>query len=195
MLGRQNDLGHTDGHAVFIAHGKLRFGIWAKGRLGARFADFGQTAQHRVGELDRRGHQRVGFIRGIAEHDALIACALVLVGAGVHALCDMGGLLVQQVGDFAGGVVEFFLLIADVLDAGAGDVGDAFHIFGQLGLVRQTDLTADDDAVGRGESLAGDARLGFFGEEGVQNRVGNAVADLVRVPFRDGLGGENVILS
>src|SRR5690606_7576979 len=82
------------------------------------------------------------------------------------------------------------LLIADVLDAGARYVLDPLdHMSGA------PDLAADDDAVGGRKGLAGDARMRILGQEGVKHGIGNAVADLVRVPFRNALGSEDEVLS
>jgi hypothetical protein len=46
--------------------------------------------------VDRRRHQLRRLAAGIAEHDALVAGALVLVAGGVDALGDVGRLAVQQ---------------------------------------------------------------------------------------------------
>ncbi len=61
--------------------------------------------------------------------------------------------------------------------------------------VGQADLAADHDAVGGGEGLAGDAGLGLFGQEGVEDGVRDPVADLVGVALGDGFRGEDVILA
>ena len=74
-------------------------------------------------------------------------------------------------------------------------------------LVKQRRLAAafagDDDLIGRAQRLAaepridlafvGDAELDVILDEGVENGVGNLVADLVRMPFRYRLAGEQVI--
>src|SRR6056300_955096 len=136
-----------------------------------------------MGILNGGRHQRIGFIGGIAEHDALVACAFVFGGGGVDALGDMGRLFVQQIGDFHGFVVEFILFIANIADAGARDFVDPAHVFCQFGLVRQAHFAADDHAVGGGKCFAGHAGLGFLGDKGIKNCVRNTVADLVWVPL------------
>ena len=61
------------------------------------------------------------------------------------------------------------------------------------------DLAGDDDAVGGGQGLAGDADLPgsmpVFGLaiEQVDDLVGDAVADLVRMAFGNGLAGEQIV--
>ncbi len=86
--------------------------------------------------------------------------------------------------------VEAVLLVADVLDRGAHHafdlvIGDGFGTAG---------LAGDHHLVGGGERLAGgpdrpgiDARLRAFAEEQIDDLVGNPVADLVRMPFGNGL--------
>ena len=106
-----------------------------------------------VGVVDRRRHQLRRLAAGIAEHDALVAGAFVLVAGGVDALGDVGRLGVQQDLDVAVFPVEAGLLVADVPDREAGDVGDV--VLGDRG--GAAGLAGDDDAVGGGERLAGDA--------------------------------------
>ena len=53
------------------------------------------------------------------------------------------------------------------------------------------DFAADDDDIALGVTLAGDAAGLVLGQAGVQDRVGDGVADFVRVAFADGLGGED----
>ena len=72
--------------------------------------------QDLVGIIERRRHQLRRLAAGVAEHDALVARALVLVARGVDALGDVGGLRVQQDFDLGVPPVEAVLLIADVLD-------------------------------------------------------------------------------
>ena len=50
------------------------------------------------------------------------------------------------------------------------------------------DFAADDDDVALHVSLAGHAAVLVLREAGVQDGVGNGVADFVRVAFADGLG-------
>jgi hypothetical protein len=143
-----------------------------------------------MGIVDRGRHVIRRFQRGIAEHDALVACAVL-----VHALGDMGGLAVQVVVNLQGFPVELLLLIADVAHAIAHDAVDAGHHRLGLGLVGQADLATNHHAVRRGEGFAGHAGQGFLGQEGIQHRVRNAVAQLVGMPLRNGFGGEDIVRS
>ncbi len=195
VLVRQDDLGDADRHAVLVANRHLALGVGAEALLGARAARVGQVLQDAVGIVDRRRHQFRRLTAGVAEHDALVAGALFLVAGLVDAGRDVGRLRVQQDLDLGGLVMEAVLLVADVLDGGAGRGLDDRGIDGGA-----AHLAGDHDAVGRGQRLAGDADLvgveaglGAFAEEQVDHLVGDPVADLVGMPFGDGLAGEQVV--
>ena len=190
MLVRQHDRGHLNRHTILIAQRELRLGVRAQGRFLAGFPHLGQTAQDGVGILDRRGHQFWRLAAGIAEHDALIAGTIT-----VDALGDMGRLAVQVILHFQRVPVKFILLIADVLDAGADDVlHPVLHRLQRL-FVRQPNLAADHNAAGGGKGFAGDAGMGFFGQEGIKNRVRHPVAKLIWMALGHRFRGEDVILS
>ncbi len=92
MLRRQNKRTDPNRLATFIAYRQLRFCIRAKPRLLSGFPNLGQPAQYGMGVVDRGRHQLVRLVDRVAEHDALIARALVLVLAGIDALRDVRGL-------------------------------------------------------------------------------------------------------
>ncbi len=153
-----------------------------------------------MGVVDRRRHEGGRLVAGVAEHDALVARAFFLVVAGlvgVDALGDVGRLRMQQDVDLRRVPVEAVLLIADVAHRHASDVGDEI-----LGYARRAaSFARDDDAVGGGERFAGgadrpriDSSLLTLAEEQIDDLVGDAVADLVGMAFRDRLAGELVIL-
>ena len=83
--------------------------------------------------IDRRRHQLGRLAAGVAEHDALVAGALVLVAGGVDALGDVGGLRVQQHFDLGVAPMEAVLLVADVLDrrARGASIGIGAEIAGR----------------------------------------------------------------
>ena len=129
MLMRDDDLRRADRLAVLVAHGHLALGVRAE--LGRRtlagLARMGEVFEDLVRVVDRRRHQLRRFAAGVAEHDALVAGALFLVVAGlvgVDALGDVGGLRMQQHLDLGLVPVEAVLLVADVLDRHARDMGD-----------------------------------------------------------------------
>jgi len=58
---------------------------------------------------------------------------------------------------------------------------------------RAADLAGDDHLVGGCQRLAGDARFGVGGEVGVDDRVGNAIADLVGMTLGNGFAGKEIV--
>ena len=195
---RDHDLRHPGRLAVLVAHRHLALGVRAEHGLLAGVPRLRDQAQDQVAVVERRRHQLGRVPAGVAEHDALVAGALVLVAAAVHALGDVGRLRVQQHLDVAGIPVEAVLLVADVLDGHAGRVGHPVLGDG-AGAAR---LAGDHHLVGRRQRLAGyaqlpgiDARLGSLAEEQVNHLVRNTVADLVRVPLGHGLAGEQIRLA
>ena len=93
--------------------------------------------------------------------------------------------------------MEAVLLVADALDRLADRVLDFLADAGRpiAVLVHDAlaaDLAGQDDAVGRGHRLAGDARLGVLRQEQVDDGVGNLVGDLVGMAFGNGFGREEI---
>ena len=141
-----------------------------------------------MGVVDRRRHQRRGLVAGIAEHDALVAGTLVLVAGGIDALGDMGRLGMEIDRDVGGLPVEAFLLVADILDRLAGELDH--RVLGDG--IGTAHLAGDDDAVGGGKRLAGHAGLGLCRQIGIDDGVGDPVADLVRMTLGNGFTGEKI---
>ena len=98
-----------------------------------------------MGVIERRRHEFRSFTAGVTEHDALIACAFILIAASVYALRDIRGLRVQQHLDLGVAPVKAVLLVADFLDR----VADRrLHLF--VRNLRTANLAGDYDPVGRG---------------------------------------------
>ena len=138
---------------------------------------------------DWQGHEVVDVAAGVAEHHALITRAegvqfVLTTRSGamferhVDAAGDVGTLLVER--DEHGAVLSVKALgpvvVANVENRApraSGDVDDG----------RRGDLS-HYDAQPRGEErLAGDAREGILGENGVEDPIGHLIGNLVRVPF------------
>ena len=84
--------------------------------------------------------------------------------------------------------VEPGLVVADVLDRLAGQLVDLVEH-----RLRTAHLARDHDPVGGRQRLAGDARFRHRGDVGIDDRIGDPVADLVGMTFGDGLAGEEII--
>jgi hypothetical protein len=112
-----------------------------------------------VGVVDREGHQARRLVAGVAEHQALVAGALVEVEAFafIHALGDVGGLAVDRGEHRAALVVEadVGIVVADALDGLAGDV----HVV-DVGL--GGDLAGDHHQAGGHQGLAGHPAAGSW---------------------------------
>ena len=161
----------------------------------ALLADLGELAAEAVREHDRRRHQLRRFVAGVAEHQALVAGALLggLLALGlarVDALRDVGRLLRQQEVHEHPIRVEHVIVVdvADLADALARDLREV-----ELGL--RGDLAADDHDVRLDVGLAGDAAELVLLEAGIEDRVGNRVGDLVGMPLADRLRREDVSVA
>ncbi|MNO81150.1 hypothetical protein D3C76_723800 [compost metagenome] len=190
VLGRQNNGVDTDNLAAFVTASHLRLGVRAQPRQQTRFTGFGLALHQLVREGDRRWHQHFGFVAGVAEHQALVAGALIFRLGTVDTLVDVRGLLADDVHHAAGRAVE-----ADV-GAGVADVGD--HVTNDLLQVnpgRSGDFAGDDGHARFHQSLARHTGELVFSNDGVQHRIRNLVGDFVRMPFRHGLGGEKGVFA
>ena len=64
--------------SIDVFDGDLRFRVGPQIRNSAGFADFLQLVEQQVAVVNRRRHQRFGFVGSIAEHHALVARALLM---------------------------------------------------------------------------------------------------------------------
>jgi hypothetical protein len=119
---------------------------------------------------------------------------VVVVGVGaklpgaIDPLRDVRRLLVDRGQNRAAVGVEPVLgaVVADPADRLAGDRRDV-----DVGLGR--DLAGDQDEAGVDQALAGDPPFGVVAHDGIEDAVGDLVADLVRMALGDRLGGEQVL--
>ena len=194
VLGGDQDCVDRDGLVVFIDDAHLGFAIGKQVAQGSVVAHFGKAARQPVGQADRQRHQLGRLVAGVAEHDSLVAgthqiqrITGVVVGL-VNALGDVGGLLVEShqhrtaVGIEATGPGS---AVTDLLDHIAHQVDEIHLRFGGH-------LTGDHAEAGVHHGLAGHAAGGILGKQSIENGVAHLVADLVGMPFRDGLGCKDV---
>jgi hypothetical protein len=170
-----------------------------------------------VREIDRCRHERALFVdfalgAGVAEHHTLVAGAFLL--AVLLLLCvdthgDIGRLPVQQHLDVGAVEGKSILVVTDVLDDGARGFRDQFAVHHRFlaVLTKQRRLPAtfagNHDLVGGAQGFAAEAgvdlalvsnaELDVVLEKRIKHRVGNLIADLVRVPFRHRLAREQVV--
>ena len=91
VLSRDHDRIHPDRFAVPVFHGHLGFPVWAYPAQDFLFPHLGQPLGQAMGQDDGHRHQLGRLVRGVAEHEALIAGS-----AGVHAHGDVGGLVMDR---------------------------------------------------------------------------------------------------
>ena len=190
VLGGQHHCVDRADHAVFIAQGDLALGVRTQPRQRRvlLLADLGLLLDQAVREVDRGRHEAVGLVGGVAEHQALVAGAHFLGLLAVHALVDVRRLLADQVQHATGGAVEADVgaVVADVHDDLAGQ---RFQVDPGAG----GDFTGHDGHARLHHGFAGHARALVLGQDGVEDRIGNLVGDLVRMAFGDRFGGEEVV--
>ena len=89
MLGGQHN--GVDGHrlAVLVVEGDLALGVRPQPGEHALAAHLGLAVHQPVRVSDRCRHQHIGFIGGVAEHQALVTGALIFRLGPVHALVDV----------------------------------------------------------------------------------------------------------
>ena len=195
MLGGDDHGVHPYGVLVLVVlHGDLGLAVGTQVVQGAVLTHGSEPLSQLVGQRDGQGHELLSLPAGIAEHHTLVAGAAVqLVGhlalpglqGLVHAHGDVGGLLVDVEYHAAGVAVKAVLgpVIADVPDDLPGHLGDV-HIAGG------GDLTHDVHQTGGHGGLTGHTGHRVLSQNGVQNSVGNLVADLVGVSLGDRLRGK-----
>ena len=180
---------------LVVLDGDLGLAVGPQVRDGAVLAHRGQPLGQPVRQRDRQRHQCSGVVAGVAEHQALVACALAVERVGapelallervVDALGDVRGLLADRHRDAAGLAVEA-LDRAVVADAEDDVADDARHVGEALG----RDLPRDVHLAGGQHGLDGDPAAGVLGQQVVEDGVADLVGHLVRVALGDRLGRE-----
>ena len=172
---------------LLVLDGHLRLCVRAEPGDGPVLAQCGHTLNELSGKNVSHRHELNGLVGGVAEHDALVAGADVLVDTAVaeDALGDVGALLFDGDEDRAGVVVEALgaVVVADLLDGLADDLVVVDDGGGG-------NLAENHHHTGLGGGLAGNAGVGILSKAGVENGVGHLVADLIGVTLRNRLGGE-----
>ncbi len=189
MLGGEHHRFQSDRAVILVAQRHLALRIRAQPGELAGLAHLRLALHQAVSERDRRGHQHVGLVGGVTEHESLVARALLALVLAVDALRDVGGLLADDVEHPAAGAVEAHLggVVTDVEDGLAHQRLDVHPGAGG-------DLAGNDDHAGLDEGLAGDAAAGVLAQDRIQHHVGDLVRDLVRVPLGDRFRGKEVVI-
>ena len=170
------------GLAVVVLDGDLALAVRAQVIQRAVLAHLGQALGQLVGQADGQRHQLGRLVAGVAEHHALVArTGHVVVGAQRNV-----GALAVDVGDDSAGVAVKAVLGAVIAD-GADDLA---RRAGDVHVAAGRDLAHDVDKTGGAGRLAGNAGTGVLRQDGVEDGVGDLVADFVGMPLGDGFGRE-----
>ena len=195
MLGREHDSVKARRLSVLIVLDRdLALAVRAEIREFLCLSELCQLAAELVREANRIRHELLRLPAGIAEHEALIARALVqiplllalaLLERVVHALRDVRRLLVEC-GQHGAGIAVKAVLASRIADFPDG-------VAHQLLIVnprRCRNFSHQHNEAGRRRGLAGHAALRILGEQCVQNRVRNLVANFIRMSLSHGLRSE-----
>ena len=176
-----------NGHrlAALIAEGDLALGVRLQPGQGTASAHLGLPLHQAVGVFYGGRHQHIGLVGGVAEHQALVAGALLVALGLVHPFGDVGGLGADGVQHRTGLAVEAALgvVVADVRHHLAYQ---AFKVNISLG----AHLARHQHHAGFHEGLAGHTGLRVLFQHGIQNRIGYLVGHFVRVALGYGFRGE-----
>ena len=192
VLGGDDDVRDANDFEPVVFDRDLTFCIGPQPAYLTAFPDACEGPTEAVSEHDGGGHEFGGFGARIAEHDSLIAGALLsgvfpFCSACVDALCNVGRLAGDEIGD------EDLVGMEDVVVIDISNFADGFaHDGGVVEVGLGGDFASDDDDIAFGVGFARDAGGGVDGETGVEDGVGDGVADFVGVAFADGFGGEDV---
>ena len=178
MLCGENDRINTNNFAVVVLEGDLAFRIRAQPRQGAVFTHFSLTLHQTVRIGDRRRHQHVGFVSGVAKHQALVARALFQRIGTVNALVDVRRLFTDGAQHRAGVGVKAHIgmHVANFTDRVAGDLFDINPCAGG-------DFTTDQNHTGFDVGFTCYARFRILFEDRIQHGVGDLVSNFVGMPF------------
>ncbi len=186
MLGRNNHRGRCNRLAPSIAQGYLAFGIRAELRGFARVTVSCHGTQDTMRKLDRCRHQFICFVTSVTKHDPLVTSAKVFFTSRINTLSNINRLFMHMAVDLGRLPVEAFLLVANVTDCLTGlfDHDLCGHAFWA------TNFTRQNHTVGGCKRFNGNARIFIRRKKGINDGIGNAVTDFVRMTFRDGFTGK-----
>lgn len=177
---------HNSSTVVLVFNGDLSLGVRSQPRERAVFTGSCHGEVESVGELDGEGEVFRGFVGSISEHDTLVTSTKLLQSLlVVQSLSNISGLGLNGVHDIACLVVETLVraVVTNLLDG----IADDFLVV-EVGFCG--DFAENKDQTGLGGGLAGNFGEGVFFQAGVEDGIGDLVADLVGVALTDGFGGE-----
>ena len=178
VLGRQYHRVDADDFAVVILESHLALRIRTQPRQRAVFTHFSLTLHQTVSIGDRRRHQHVGLVSGIAKHQALVARALLQRIGTVNALVDVRGLLADcaQHGAGVGIKAHIGMHVANFTNRITGDLFDINPCAGG-------DFTANQNHAGFDVGFTRNAGFRILFQDRIKHGIGDLVSNFVWMPF------------
>src|SRR5258708_2614868 len=192
VLGRDDHGINADRTKPIVFDRHLGFRIRPKPRQFATLAQPRQFASQFMAELDRRWHQFGSFFYGETEHQSLVAgplfIGLLAVSRfSIDALSNVAGLTTQRLNHQTSLSVEKRSIVSvsdfpncrsDLLDVVEPRVGRNF--------------AGDDDQISFGKGFTSDPATWVLGKAGIQDSVGDSIADFVWMTFSYRFGREDI---
>merc|ERR1740121_2237573 len=177
-----------------ILDGDLSLAIWSQPPKQPTLAHVCQLLAQARGHGMCQWHTVLRLIASIAEHDSLVASTYVeVILAHVHSPCNVRALLVYAHHDLTS-------LVAQALAVNAGEIihvrikaylrHDSTDDLLVIDLSLCGDLPSDNHHVVLGRCLASDFAFGIVCQAGIQDSIGNLIAELIRVALVHRLRGE-----
>ncbi len=190
VLGGQDDSFDAHRLVVFITQRDLALGIRAQPFQLAGLAHLRLALHEPVGKRDGRGHQHIGLVGRVTEHQALVAGALLALVLAIHALGDIGRLFADDIHYAATGTVKPHLgrVVPDIQHDLANE---GFHVDPRLG----GDFSRHHDDTRLDESLARHTAANVLLEDRIQHRIRNLIRDFVGMALGDGLGRKQKVIG
>ena len=182
VLCRYHDGVHTHrdtGWSVLDGHLALCVGAQV-GHLTAFVTDCGEFLEDGMAQCQRQRHVDGRLVGGVAEHHALVAGALAVLGFSHYAAVDVGTLFVNGEEHAARVAVE--AEARTVVADGACNLAGGLHDV-DIGVAE--DLAGNNNLAGGDEGLACDFGVGVTGEEFVEDGVADLVGHFVGMAFGD----------
>lgn len=148
---------------LLVLDGDLGLRVGAEPGKGAGATSNSHGGVELVGKHDGEGHQLLGLVCRVSEHDTLVTGTVILERAVVETLGDIGRLLLDRDENVAGLVVEALgrVVVANLLNGLADNL-----LVVDLGL--GGDFTENHDHAGLGGGLAGDLGGRVFPEASIE---------------------------
>ena len=186
VLGGNDDISDGRRLAILVEHRDLALGVRAQPADLPALAQPREFPAQAVRKHDRCRHELGSFVARVAEHQPLIPGTLL---RRLFASCLSGIHSLRDIGTLRGNVVahENVVRVKDVVPVNVADLANRLpddRVVVELRLRR--DLTSNHNNVALDKSLACHSAEFVLRKAGVQYRIGNGVANLVRVAFTDG---------